>query len=74
MGCNCKRARLLQQKAERENEPILTKLFRYFLKFVMLLITIGLSVVLVPILFVVAVYKVIFGDMTTPLVLPKFVK
>lgn len=60
--------------AEREKEPILTKMFRYFMKIVMFLITIGLSIVLVPILFVVVVYKVIFGDMTTPLVLPKFVK
>ena len=74
MGCNCKKARLLQQMAEREKEPILTKMFRYFMKIVMFLITIGLSIVIVPILFVVVVYKVIFGDMTTPIVLPKFVK
>ena len=57
--------------AERENEPILNKCMRYLLKIVMFLITITLGVVLVPVLFLIVIYKVIFGDMTKPLVLPK---
>lgn len=63
MSCNCKGARKMQEiyGDVPNNENSLDKLIRYSKRFIMTLITIILSIISLPIVFIVVIYNFIFN-------------
>ena len=72
MACNCKKALELQKKGTRVRESVLEKSARYGLKSILFVITLLTGVVLIPIILAIVIYKLCFGDMSKPIVMPKF--
>jgi hypothetical protein len=72
MACNCKKALELQKKGTRVRESVFEKCVRYGLKSVLFVITLAVGIILTPVIFVAAIYKLCFGDMSKPMVVPKF--
>jgi hypothetical protein len=72
MACNCKKALELQKKGTRVRENVIEKAARYGLKSVFFAITLLVGMVLTPVLLLIVAYKLCFGDMSKPIVIPKF--
>jgi hypothetical protein len=71
MGCNCKKARSYEEaNGYKEEESILGKYTRQMIKIGIFALTILLAVIITPIIILVAIYKIFFGDRNIPL--PKF--
>lgn len=61
MACNCKqRNEIVEKYGTPEEESILEIVYRNLLKVVLFLIALVLGIILVPVIFVVVVYKMIF--------------
>lgn len=76
MACNCKqRNEIMDKYGTPEEESSFGAVYRNFLKIVLFLITLALGVVLVPVIFVVAIYKMLFtrGEDRT-IVMPNLIK
>lgn len=76
MPCNCKqRNEIVEKYGTPEEETILGMFFRNFMKVILFMIILVLGVVLVPVIFVVAIYKMLFttGEDRT-IVLPNIIK
>lgn len=77
MACNCKRKIELEDKyGIEEEETILQKLNRFFIKVIFMVLAIGVTVVVAPILVIMSFYKVFFGNgkITLPNFLSKYLK
>lgn len=73
MACNCKNTRRFEEKnGVEEQETLLSKFNRYTLRLTLFLIAIVFSIVIIPILIFVAIYKICFGD--SKIILPKFMR
>ena len=76
MACNCKqRNEIVEKYGTPEEESILGIVYRNLLKVVLFLIALVLGIILVPVIFVVVVYKMIFttGE-DRMIVLPNLIK
>lgn len=76
MACNCKqRNEIIEKYGTPEEENGFSVLYRNFLKVILFLITLVLGAVLVPVIFVVAIYKMLFtrGEDRT-IVMPNLIK
>lgn len=76
MACNCKqRNEIVEKYGTPEEESILGIVYRNLLKVILFLIALVLGIILVPVIFVVAVYKMIFttGE-DRMIVLPNLIK
>ena len=76
MACNCKqRNEIVEKYGTPEEESILGMAYRNLLKVVLFLIALVLGIILVPVIFVVVVYKMIFttGE-DRMIVLPNLIK
>ena len=76
MACNCKqRNEIVEKYGTPEEESILGIVYRNLLKAVLFLIALVLGIILVPVIFVVVVYKMIFttGE-DRMIVLPNLIK
>lgn len=76
MACNCKqRNEIVEKYGTPEEESILGIAYRNLLKVVLFLIALVLGIILVPVIFVVVVYKMIFttGE-DRMIVLPNLIK
>ena len=72
MACNCKRANKLQDDyGVKEDETLSGKAYRYLWKVIIALLMLAFSIVIVPIVIVMAMYNIVFGN-GKPIVLPKF--
>lgn len=76
MSCNCKGARKMQEiyGDVPNNENSLDKLIRYSKRFIMTLITIILSIISLPIVFIVVIYNFIFNGAAYFRMSDKFLK
>ena len=73
MACSCKRvASFEEQHGIEEEETLLGKMTRNTFRVVFFLITIGLLVILVPIVLFAAIYNIFFGD--NKITLPRFMR
>ena len=76
MACNCKqRNEIVEKYGTPEEESILGMVYRNLLKVILFLIALVLGIILVPVIFVVVVYKMIFttGE-DRMIVLPNLIK
>jgi len=76
MACNCKqRNEIIEKYGTPEEESILGIVYRNLLKVILFLIVLALGIILVPVIFVVVVYKMIFttGE-DRMIVLPNLIK
>lgn len=76
MACNCKqRNEIVEKYGTPEEESILGIVYRNLLKVILFLIALVLGIILVPVIFVVVVYKMIFttGE-DRMIVLPNLIK
>jgi hypothetical protein len=76
MACNCKqRNEIVEKYGTPEEETILGIVYRNLLKVILFLIALVLGIILVPVIFVVVVYKMIFttGE-DRMIVLPNLIK
>ena len=76
MACNCKqRNEIVEKYGTPEEESILGIAYRNLLKVILFLIALVLGIILVPVIFVVVVYKMIFttGE-DRMIVLPNLIK
>ena len=76
MACNCKqRNEIIEKYGTPEEESILGIVYRNLLKVILFLIALVLGIILVPVIFVVVVYKMIFttGE-DRMIVLPNLIK
>lgn len=76
MACNCKqRNEIIEKYGAPEEESILGIVYRNLLKVILFLIALVLGIILVPVIFVVTVYKMIFttGE-DRMIVLPNLIK
>ena len=74
MSCGCKKVKKLQEIGEKEEETFLDITIRYLKKAALLLIGLCFSIILVPALVLIIIYKMTFGDITKPIPLPDFSK
>jgi lipopolysaccharide/colanic/teichoic acid biosynthesis glycosyltransferase len=74
MACNCKRVQSFEEKhGVKEYESFLAKYNRLFFRCLFFLIAILATVVIAPIVIVVAIFKMFFGE-DMKLTLPKFMR
>jgi hypothetical protein len=76
MACNCKqRNEIVEKYGTPEEETILGIVYRNLLKVILFLIALVVGIILVPVIFVVVVYKMIFttGE-DRMIVLPNLIK
>ena len=73
MGCNCKqRNAVIEKYGEPEEESVLEKASRSFLKLILFVVALILGVVITPIILFTAIYKIMFAKgEKRMLVLPK---
>jgi len=73
MACSCKKINRFEDAfGVPEEESILGKSGRYFNKAILFLIALGLSIVIVPCVILVAIYKIVWGK-DNRIILPKFI-
>ena len=74
MGCNCKNVRTFEDKhGIEEEQSLLGKFNKKVIRMILFLIAIAFTVVLTPIIIVVAIYKMCFGR-DNKITLPKFMR
>ena len=76
MACNCKqRNEIMDKYGTPEEESVFGVVYRNLVKIVLFLITLALGVVLVPIIFIMVIYKMLFtrGEDRT-IVMPNLIK
>lgn len=74
MGCNCKKTRSFEEKhGVAEEETLLGKFNRRFIRTILFIIAIAFVIVLLPIIMFVAIYKICFGN-DNRITLPKFMR
>lgn len=76
MACNCKqRNEIVEKYGTPEEETVLGIVYRNLLKVILFLIALVVGIILVPVIFVVVVYKMIFttGE-DRMIVLPNLIK
>ena len=71
MGCNCKRGFEIQEKyGVKEKESFFDKIYKYGWKIIISFLFLVLSIVIAPIIIVMAMYQIVSGN-DKPIVLPK---
>ena len=74
MSCNCKKInRFADAYGIKEEESIFGSLSRLFYKTILFLITISLSIVVIPCLIVIVIYRIFWGK-DNKITLPKFMR
>ncbi len=73
MSCDCKRAKNFEEKyGIKQEESILTKVFRKCFMIFFFIVAVLLAIVIVPYLIFYSIYAIFFGD--NKITLPKFLR